>query len=101
MNQISQDTPTPNSHELEKVIGALSKITSRSPEEIKPHIEKLVAQLKQHPSPYVEKDHFYLTSTHDEWIAAFHEFVESHKDLDLPLLSDEAISRESIYEDRW
>jgi len=36
----------------------------------------------------------------DEWIRQFHEWVESHKGLDLPVLSDEAMSRDSIYEYR-
>ena len=34
-----------------------------------------------------------------EWARRFHEWAESH-DRTTPLLSDEAISRESIYEDR-
>ena len=34
-----------------------------------------------------------------EWARRFHEWAESH-DRSTPLLSDEAISRESIYSDR-
>ncbi|OCQ92627.1 hypothetical protein BCD64_07670 [Nostoc sp. MBR 210] len=41
--------------------------------------------------------HFYETATPQEWIAAFQEWVESHRELNLPTLSDEDISRESIY----
>jgi hypothetical protein len=37
--------------------------------------------------------------TPEEWIARFHAWVDSHP-TDTPLLSDEAISRESIYGDR-
>ncbi|WP_199340875.1 hypothetical protein [Nostoc spongiaeforme] len=40
---------------------------------------------------------FYETATPQEWIAAFQEWVESHRELNLPTLSDEGISRESIY----
>lgn len=43
---------------------------------------------------------FYETATPQEWVNAFSEWVESHRDLNLPLLSDQAISRESIYGER-
>lgn len=36
----------------------------------------------------------------NELAQAFLEWAESHRDLDLPILSDEAISRESIYGER-
>jgi hypothetical protein len=39
------------------------------------------------------------SETAEEWIARFHAFVHSHS-TSTPLLSDEAISRESIYADR-
>lgn len=35
----------------------------------------------------------------DEWIRKFNAWTESHAGLDLPLLSDEDISPESIYRD--
>ena len=37
--------------------------------------------------------------TKEEWLAEFHEWIHSHS-TSTPLLSDEAISRESIYADR-
>jgi hypothetical protein len=37
-------------------------------------------------------------ATPEKRIAAFQAWVESHRNLNLPNLSDEAISRESIYE---
>ncbi len=37
--------------------------------------------------------------TPEEWVRQFHEWAESH-DRTTPLLSDEAISRDSIYPDR-
>ena len=43
---------------------------------------------------------FYETGTPSEWVRAFQEWVESHRKLNLPLLSNEAISRESIYGER-
>ena len=100
MNPSSQDTPTPNSsHELEKIVGALSKITSRSPEEIKPQLEKFLSQLSQ--TPAIPENHFFETATDEEWISAFFSWSESHKDKNLPVLSEEAMSRESMYPDRW
>ena len=44
---------------------------------------------------------FSETASYEEWSKLFHEWVETHKGKNLPLLSDEAISRESIYEDRF
>jgi hypothetical protein len=38
--------------------------------------------------------------TPEEWVLEFRNWVHSHSGDDLPLLSDEAISRESIYQDR-
>lgn len=43
---------------------------------------------------------FGKTATADEWIAAFKEWVNSHRGLNFPTLSDEDISRESIYGER-
>jgi len=37
--------------------------------------------------------------SHEEWSNKLHDWAYSHS-IDAPLLSDEAISRESIYEDR-
>ena len=36
----------------------------------------------------------------EEWVREFHAWGESHKDLDLPVLTGEDMSRETIYEDR-
>jgi hypothetical protein len=36
----------------------------------------------------------------EEWVRKFDEWTRSHAELNLPLLSDEDISRESIYGDR-
>jgi hypothetical protein len=38
--------------------------------------------------------------TPEEWVCEFKEWTESHRGLNLPILSDEHISRESIYADR-
>ena len=102
MNTLSQDTSTPDSsNELEKILGALSKITSRSPEEIKPHLKALIERLNQTKEDDMAASSFYVTSTHEQWSAEFHEWLDSHEGKDLPVLSEEAISRESMYPDRW
>jgi hypothetical protein len=102
MNTLSQDASTPDSsQELEKIVGALSKITSRSPEEIKPQLEALIDRLNQTKEEDLAASSFYATSTHEQWSAEFHEWLDSHKGRDIPVLSEEAMSRESMYPDRW
>jgi hypothetical protein len=69
--------------------------------------EELEFVLKQKPGqrfrliPLPEKDSkpFYETATAEEWTLAFREWAESH-DRKGPSLSDEAVSRDSIYEGR-
>ncbi len=102
MNPRSQDTPTPNSsQELEKIVGTLSKITSRSPEEIKPHLKALIDRLSHTKEDDLAASSFYVTSTHEQWLAEFHEWLDSHKEKNIPVLSEEAMSRETMYPDRW
>ena len=101
MSQIEQDTPNPHSQELEQVVGTLSKITSRSPSEIKPYLNEMLDRLSQKKEDELLSASFYATSTHEEWSAEFHRWVDSHKGEDLPVLSDEAMSRESMYPDRF
>jgi predicted transcriptional regulator len=57
-------------------------------------IEQIARQLA--PSPSIAQ----LQKTDpEEWARRFHEWAESH-DRTTPLLSEEAVSRESIYPDR-
>lgn len=62
--------------------------------------------LKQKTNPILQlseipkSSHFQETASPQEWNHAFQEWIDSHKDMHLPSLSDEAISRESIYGDR-
>ena len=46
-----------------------------------------------------DSDSFYETATHEEWSAEFHQWINSHRGEDIPVLNDEAMSRESIYPD--
>ena len=94
MSQLPQSTE----QEFERAIGILSKITSRSPEEIKLHLEKFLAEFSSESA--VGKSHFFDTATDDEWISAFRNWSESHKAKKLPVLSEAAMSRESMYCDR-
>jgi hypothetical protein len=100
MSQISQDTSNPHSQELEQIVGALSKITSRTAEEIKPYLNELLDRLSQKKEDFASAS-FYATSTHEEWSAEFHHWVDSHQGEDIPVLSDSAMSRESMYPDRF
>lgn len=40
---------------------------------------------------------FSETATKEEWSAEFHQWLDSHKDKNYPVLPDEAYSRENIY----
>ena len=85
-----------HSQDIHTITLLLAKISQRSPSEIKPHLDTMLQQLVQ---PEQERP-FYETATPVEWVAAFQEWVESHRGLNLPTLEDEAISRESIYGER-
>lgn len=100
MSQISIDTSNPYSQEIEQVVGTLSKITNRSPEEIKPCLDELIQRLSQKKDDLASTS-FYETSTHEEWSVEFHRWIDSHKEEDIPILSDEAMSRENMYPDRF
>lgn len=81
--------------EIQTITQVLAKITSRTADQIKPLLDAMLKQLiepQQRP--------LYETATPTEWSIAFQEWVDSHRTLNLPTLSDEAISRESIYGDR-
>jgi hypothetical protein len=84
------------SEDIETITLLLAKISHRSPSEIKPHLDTMLERLVQ---PVQERP-FYETATPNEWVAAFRDWVESHRGLNLPTLSDAAISRESIYGER-
>jgi hypothetical protein len=79
--------------DLETITQILADITNRNPEEIKPYLNIILTQLVE-PQQETQVDE---TATPAEQIAEFQAWVESHRNLNLPNLSDEAISRESIY----
>ncbi|GAP93612.1 hypothetical protein NIES2104_01190 [Leptolyngbya sp. NIES-2104] len=72
----------------------LSKLIRLPSEQIKPRLESLLTTLfgLQAVQPDSQENS-------EAWAQRFTDWVESHRELRLPSLSDEAISRESIYED--
>ena len=57
------------------------------------YIKQIVERDLQYKDDYVQLPP-------DQWIREFREWAESHRAMDLPSLSDEAISREFIYAER-
>jgi uncharacterized membrane-anchored protein len=89
------DLQQTHQQDIQTITQVLAKITNRTPAQIKPLLDAMLKRLiepQQRP--------FYETATPTEWSIAFQEWVDSHRTLNLPTLSDEAISRESIYGDR-
>lgn len=80
--------------DLATITEVLAKITHRSPEQIKPHLEAMLEHLVE-----PQGQAFYVNATPEERARAFREWAESH-DRNTALLSDYAVSRESIYDDR-
>ncbi|HEY9851263.1 MAG TPA: hypothetical protein V6D28_17475 [Leptolyngbyaceae cyanobacterium] len=83
-----------------KLIESIAEMIQTLTEEEKTLLDQKVAENKAMKSEVKPKErHFQETATPEEWIKAFREWAESHR-RDSPLLSDEAISRESIYGER-
>lgn len=82
--------------DIKTITQVVVKITNRTPEQVKPYLDRLFEELV----PSQQERPLYETATPEEWVVAFREWVESHRELNLPSLSDEAISRESIYGER-
>lgn len=62
-------------------------------------VDQWLLELADQNAPPISIAHL-QKSNPKEWARQFHEWAESH-DRNTPLLSDEAISRESIYPDRY
>ncbi len=80
--------------ELEAVTISLAKITSLAPEEIEPHIHAMLSELVR-----LKERSFDSTANPEERARAFRKWSESHRGMNLPYLSDYAVSRESVYDD--
>ncbi|MBE9009263.1 hypothetical protein IQ250_03495 [Pseudanabaenaceae cyanobacterium LEGE 13415] len=83
-----------NSEDLEAMMQILSKLTQLPSEQIKPRLESLITNLLdlQASQPDTQENS-------EAWAQRFVAWVEGHRELRLPSLSDEAIGRESIYGD--
>lgn len=83
-----------NREDLETVTHILLKITHLPSEQIKPCLHTLMENLIE-----LQESPFHANATPEEWSQRFSAWVEGHRGLGLPLLSDEAIGRDSIYGD--
>ena len=89
---------THNNQEIEQVIKTLSRITSRSPEKVKPYLIKLLEHLEPREN---NSDSQRQELSYEEWLIEFNDWLDSHKNRNIPVLNEEAMSRESMYPDRW
>lgn len=62
--------------------------------------EDYAREVLERELPLNEPLPFWATATKEEWLRAFHEWIESHRGMNLPVLPEEAYSRESIYGDK-
>jgi hypothetical protein len=82
-----------------KLVESLAQVVqSLSPEE-RSLLESKLKTHQEQTSAVGKERLFYETATPEEWAKAFREWAESHPRYQ-PFLSDEAISRESIYGER-
>ena len=77
-----------------------STLTSEEKSELDHYmlLEHLIRLAKARAHQYIIKGSFYQTATPEEWIKALREWSESHH-RNLPLVSDEAVSRRGMYEE--
>jgi hypothetical protein len=80
--------------DIKTITQVLVKITNRTPEQLKPYLDALLERLVQSQ----QERPFYETATPEEWSRAFRAWADSHE-RNTPLLSDYAVSRESMYDE--
>ncbi|MBW4599539.1 MAG: hypothetical protein KME29_07960 [Calothrix sp. FI2-JRJ7] len=98
-SQILHNLQASHKQEIDRITQTLIQITNLSEEIVKPHLNAMLNELLKLKQAE-RKRPFSETATADEWIAAFDEWVNCHRGLNFPMLSDEDISRESIYGER-
>ncbi len=94
VSEIVHSLEEENREDLETVTYILSKITHLPSEQIKPCLHTLMENLIE-----LQETLFHANAVPEEWSQRFSAWVEGHRGLGLPLLSDEAIGRDSIYGD--
>lgn len=81
--------------DLAAIVEILASMTRRTASEVKPHFDTMLKCLvQQSDRPFDD------LATPPYRAREFREWVESHREMNLPSLSDRAISRESIYGER-
>ena len=80
-----------------KLVETLAQIIKSLPEDDQRQLE-LVLRFER-DSEHQELP-FYQTATTEEWLKEFQAWIDSHQGRKFPLLSDQDISRESIYGER-
>lgn len=84
-----------------QLVKTLAQIIKYLSEEEKQQLEReLTSQAEIEATKGNQELSVYQTATPEEWIKAFEEWAESHRNKNFPQLSDEDISRESIYGER-
>ncbi|OUL34258.1 hypothetical protein [Nostoc sp. 106C] len=91
--QVLRNFESAHKEDIETITQVLARITTKSPDEIKPHLDAMLERLVQ---PQRERP-LYETATPEELAQAFSEWASSHN-RNSALLSDYAVSRESMYD---
>jgi hypothetical protein len=91
-SEILLDFKKAHQQDLTTIAEILERITDQSPEQVKILLETMLKQLIEPKTP------FYETATPTERAQAFRDWASSH-DRGTALLSDYAVSRDSIYDD--
>ncbi|MEC4817950.1 MAG: hypothetical protein SAK29_32465 [Scytonema sp. PMC 1069.18] len=98
MNNLSKELlrhfESAHEEDIETITQVLARITAKSPDEIKPYLDAMLERLVQ---PQQIHRPLYETATPEELAQAFQEWAQSHDPM-TPLLSDYAVSRESMYD---
>ena len=88
----------------EQILEAIAELPNEVLLELTQFIDYLRYRSPQTPSKLQQSNNpeprFYETATSEEWVAEFLAWVEHPRHQNYPMLSDEAIGRESIYGER-
>ena len=85
----------PAEHIKQAVIEWLNMGKEAVPESLQSFMTDLIASQEDAETSFSQ------TASYEEWSKEFRKIVESHRGEKLPILSDEDISRESMYPDRF
>lgn len=80
------------------------RLTERAKKEGKPielYLEEFIEERVGKESARSANTDSSKPESKEEWLDRFHRWLDSHKDRGGPFLSDEAVRRENMYEDRF